>query len=492
MPEKYDVIIIGAGIGGLTAGAILSKNGKKVLVFEKNPMPGGYAVNFKRGSFEFDAAIHLVNLFDSKQANQNILELCGIEKRIEFLEPKYLFRSIFPGIDIKVPQNNLEYYINNLAKYFPTEKNNLERLFAFTKKLYNRIADIGTGSDKISPAEFTDCVNKTYQEILEQFLEDKKLMAIISQLWSYYGSPPSRLSANYFCYPWYDYVCNKGAYFKGGGKALSTELRNIIQENEGEFRFNTRVDRILIKDNIAYGVATEKGDEFLSESVVSNIDARTTFFKLAGEKKFDSTFLDGISKMHQSLSAFQVYLGLNIDLKKIGIEDYVIFINPDFDFDKQFNSFLNNDFYNSPFGLTLYSILEDDYAPKNKSSMVILMLAGYDYWNNLPKEEYNNKKSYFADILIKRAEKVIPNLSSYIEISEIATPLTMERYTGSYKGAIYGWSQIVSQSGSNRLKNKTPINNLYLVGAWTQPGGGVKGVMQSGVIVSNKILNKGF
>lgn len=492
MPEKYDVIIIGAGIGGLTSGAILSRNGKKVLILEKNPVPGGYAVNFRRGEFEFDASIHLVNGFDSGQTGNKILELCGISERVKFLKPKYLFRSVFPNIDIRIPQGNLKEYINILTRHFPKEKDGLERLFKLMSKLYCRIEDVGEASDKISPAEFTEYVNKTYQEVLEQFLKDRKLMALVSQLWSYYGLSPRRLSAIFFCYPWYDYVCNKGFYLKGGARALSAELKTIIQKNGGELKFNTKVIKILLKENIVYGITTEKGEEFFARSIVSNIDARTTFYNLVGEKYLQPSFLDKISKMEPSLSAFQVYLGLNVDLKNIGIDDYVIFVNPDFDLDKQFNAYLNNDINNSAFGLTLYSMLEENFAPKSKSAMAIITLAGYDFWKNLSKEEYKKQKKHFTDILIKRTEAIIPNLSSHIEIVESATPLTMERYTGNYKGAIYGWSQTVSQSGSNRLKNKTPIKNLYLVGAWTLPGGGIKGVMQSGVIVSNKILNGDF
>jgi prolycopene isomerase len=90
--------------------------------------------------------------------------------------------------------------------------------------------------------------------------------------------------------------------------------------------------------------------------------------------------------------------------------------------------------------------------------------------------------------LIKRAEDIIPRLSSYIDVQEVATPLTMERYTGNYKGAIYGWAPLISQTGFRRMDSKTPIKNLYLAGAWTRPGGGTTGVMYSGKSIAEKIL----
>lgn len=490
MPEKYDVIVIGAGIGGLTTAAILAKNGKRVLVLEKNSMPGGYAVNFRRKKFEFDAAIHLLNGFGQGQVGAKILEACGINNEVTFLEPKHLFRSIFPDIDIQVPQGNPKEYINILTRYFPKERSGLEKLFKLMSGLFYRIDNTGEVSDRISPADFSDYVYKSYQELLDQFLKDKKLMAIVSQLWSYYGLPPSKLSAIFFSYPWHDYICNKGYYPKGGSRAISTALMNITQKNKGEFKFKANVTRVILRDNAACGVATEKGEEFFADSVISNVDARTTFSKFIDKKSLPGDFLEGLSDMEPSLSAFQVYLGLNVDLEKNGLSDYVTFINPGFNFDSQYESFLKNDINNAPFGITFHSVIDRDFAPKDKSALAVLVLAGYDFWKGLSKEAYAKQKEHFTNVLIKKAESIIPNLSSYIEIVESATPLTMERYTGNYKGALYGWSQTVPQSGSNRLKNKTPVKNLYLAGAWTQPGGGIKGAMQSAVITASKVMDK--
>ena len=125
MPNKYDVIIIGACIGGLTAAAILARNGKKVLVLEKNPVAGGYAVNFRRGEFNFDASLHLINGCNQGGLSYNILKKCGALNKVHFLRPQYLYRSIYPDVDFRLLQLDSSNQIDAFASYFPSERKNI-------------------------------------------------------------------------------------------------------------------------------------------------------------------------------------------------------------------------------------------------------------------------------------------------------------------------------------------------------------------------------
>jgi len=148
--------------------------------------------------------------------------------------------------------------------------------------------------------------------------------------------------------------------------------------------------------------------------------------------------------------------------------------------------------------LMLYDNVYKGYSPEGKNTVNILALQGYSHWEKYEtdywkgdKKEYRAEKERMAGILIKKVEEtVLPGLAEAIEIKEIGTPLTNVRYTGHYRGAIYGWDQTMNNTGPNRVPHSTPIENLYLAGAWTQPGHGYGAVIPSGLQCFAEIMNK--
>ena len=486
MSKKYDVIVIGAGIGGLTAAAILARNRKQVLVLEKNPVPGGYAVGFTRNGFRFDASIHLIDGCCEGTPSYRIFEKTGISEKIKFLKPKYLYRSIFPDFDFQVPQNKPNEFIKILSQYFPNEQEGLHKLFNMMSRIFydtNKFFDsrVQWKFEKILfPIKYPNLFiysDKTYKSMLDRYLKDEKLKAVIAQFWMYMGLPPSKLAAFFYSCIWHDYFWNGGFYPEGGSPSLSKELVAVIKENKGDLILNNEVEEIIIENNKAVGVKTKKGEYFQSEIVISNIDAKKTFYNLVKKADTLQEIRKKVANMEPSISMFQVYLGVDLKIKDANSIDYEIFVNPDYNLDSHYEASLNNNISNAPIALTLYfNLYNGSSLTKNDSTMSIAMLSGYDFWHNLSKQEYDSKKKEFANILIERAEKIIPGLSNYLKFIEVATPLTMERHTSNHKGAIYGWNQKIPQSGVNRFSQNTKIDNLYLASAWTYPGGGIIGV----------------
>jgi prolycopene isomerase len=246
-------------------------------------------------------------------------------------------------------------------------------------------------------------------------------------------------------------------------------------------------------------VRTADGTEYKTGVVVSNSNAYDTFLKMVDDKEHLKDYVAKFDQYNVSLSSFQVFLGLKKDLVgELGIEDSEIFYATGYDDDAYYKAQLEADVENSGFGLMLYDNVYEGYSPDGKNTVNILALQGYSHWEKYEAEyRKGNKKAYraekerMADILIQKVEKtVLPGLAAAVEIKEIGTPLTNVRYTGHYRGAIYGWDQTMNNTGSNRVPHSTPIENLYLAGAWTQPGHGYGAVIPSGLQCFAEIMKK--
>jgi len=200
------------------------------------------------------------------------------------------------------------------------------------------------------------------------------------------------------------------------------------------------VASILVEDHAARGVRTVDGTEYRAKVVVSNANAYDTFHKMMDEREYLKDHLARLDGFSVSLSSFQGFLGLKKDLiREVGTTDSEIFCETGYDSEENYN------------------------------------IAG-------EKKAYRAEKERMADVLIRRVEaKLLPGLSKAIEVKEIGTPLTNVRCTRNYRGAIYGWDETLENSMPRRLSQRTPINNLYLAGAWTQPGHGYGAVIPSGL-----------
>jgi len=494
--DTFDAIIIGAGLGGLSCGAAFARQGFKPLVLEQHSKPGGYATTFTHGGFTFDVSLHSTTVGE-RNGLRNLINGFPEISDIEFVPHPDLFRVIYPELDMRVPQGNLPAFIALLTKYFPEEKTGIEGIFADMKGLSDDISKLSSlkGQPDMStfPADFQflfKSMGKTWGDMVNARITNSKLRTLVSSLWGYYGLPPSKLSPFYYALPTYRYLVGGGYYPIGKSQKISDALAGIITDRGGTVKLSSPVKEILIKDHTAIGVKTENGDEYFARVVVSNASAHSTFLKMMHEEEFLNEYIQKMNGYSVSLSCFQVFLGLKSDLvKKTGIKDTEIFYNSGYDIDADYQACRTADFNDPGYGLTLYDNLYKGYSPEGKNTLNILLLQGYEHWEKYEndyfagrKDLYNKEKKRMADILIDKVEKtLLPGLRKEIEVMEIGTPLTNIRYTGNYRGAVYGWDQTLNNSGNSRVGHKTPIKNLYLAGAWSKPGHGYGAVIPSGL-----------
>jgi all-trans-retinol 13,14-reductase len=495
--NDYDAIVIGSGLGGLSCAAAFARQGFKPLVIEQHDKPGGFATAFARpGGFLFDVSLHSTTV-SPRDGVYNLIAGFPEITEVEFLPHPTLFRAIYPKHDLRVAQRDPTAYVNLLTGLFPDEREGIAGLFGDMGGLASEVGRLSSAGGHVDMSRFPmdyphifKFNGKTWGEMVDTWIRDPQLKAIVSGQWGYYGLPPSRLSCFYYAMPFMGYLTAGGFYPRGRSQNISTALARYIEGHGGKVLLNTRVDRILLQGGAATGVATGDGTEFTSRVVVSNANPFTTFQRMISDQSALAEYEAAWQRYSVSLSCFQVFLGLKHDLVgKLGIKDSEIFLEPGYDPEAGYAHALAGDVEHGGCGVTLYDAIYRGYSPPGKNTVNLLTLQGYGPWERFEadyfagrKTAYNREKERMADILIRKAERaLLPGLSDAIEVKEIGTPLTNVRYTGHHRGAIYGWDQTVNNSGSTRVGHATPIRNLYLAGAWSRPGHGYGAVIPSGL-----------
>lgn len=504
--ENWDAVIIGGGLGGLSCAAAFARQGFRPLVLEQHKVAGGYATSFRRpGGFVFDASLHSTSVGERGGVANLIPGFPEIES-VEFVPHEVLYRGIFPQHEIRVAHKDPAAYFRQLRDMFPAETEGLQHLEQTMVTLVDELGRYQAAGPNVNQANFPRdyptmlrCFGATWGQIQDANLKDPQLKGLVSAMWGYFGLPPSKLAAFYYVLPVMGYLQNGGYYPRGRSQDISDAFVRFVEGRGGKVVTGARVDRILTRDHAAYGVRTADGQEHLGRVVVSNANAYDTFHAMMDEREFLGEYLARLDGFRPSLSSFQVFLGLKEDLVgKLGLTDTEIFWESTYDTEASYRVAVAAEVEKGGFGLTLYDNLLPDYSPKGKNTLSIITLQGYDPW--LPfetdyfagrKDAYRREKERMADVLIDQVEATLmPGLRKAIEVREVATPLTNVRYTRNYRGAIYGWEQVLENSMPRRLPHKTPIGNLYLAGAWTQPGGGYGAVIPSGLQCFGEIMRE--
>jgi prolycopene isomerase len=215
--------------------------------------------------------------------------------------------------------------------------------------------------------------------------------------------------------------------------------------------------------------------------VISCANPIDTLEKLLDDPGLNGSYSRQLSGMEKSISAFQVYLGLKLPAKELGMGHFMFSLNGTYDQQENYDCSLRGDYERCSLAVVDHSQLEPELVPPGKGSLLIMSLDSYANWSALTEDEYRRKKIEVADKLIKRAQEYLPGLSGQIEVMEAATPITVRRYGTSPEGAIYGFAQTPEQALTRRLPQKTRVKGLFLAGAWTQPGAGIHSCLVSGI-----------
>ncbi len=491
MPN-FDVVVIGAGNGGLAAALTLAKAGRSVLLLERHNIPGGCATSFIRGNFEFEVALHQLSGLGSRERPGPLrasLSNMGVLDKLEFVEMQNLYRVIFPDrIDITLKAERGA-VVDELCRFFPKESNSIQRFFdlvySFSQQLVEGIffRDPNISKDKY-PLYFKYAFRNT-QEVLDDHFRDPLLKTILSVYWGYMGVPPKQLPFGDLAVLLWAYIEFKPYHLKGGSQALSNALFDTFLQHGGKARLNCAATKILVENGKIQGVITEQGERIETKCVVSNASIIQTYIDLIDRKEIPLSQLDYFKSKTIGPSAFTLYLGLDCNPLDLGIHEATNFILATTDMNRAFD--LWRTLEPQEWALfTCYDVSDPDFSPPGKCQAALVALQYAEPWYLVPPYQYAQTKYRYAENMLKLAESVFPGLRDQIEEAEAATPLTHLRYLGHPDGAIYGFDQFAKDSAYFRT-NHSHIKGLYHTGAWVA-GGGFQPTLTSGLSTARSIL----
>ena len=492
--DGYDVIIIGAGLGGLSCAAFLAVNGLRPLVIEAHDKPGGYATSFKRGRFKCEVSLHATTPEDPQM--KALLEQLNVRDKITFVPHEHAWSSVFPDFSLDLPVGDFDTTRDILVGRFPSEPG-LPAYMQTWQNLFNDMESFIINGMPQDPNQlpylyptlaFMVMNNMTLADVQNFYqIASPELRAILGQSWTYYGLPPSQIPAFYYLYATGIYHTYGGYYIEGTSQSLSNSLSEVITDAGGKVMLKTEVTEILLENNRAVGVKA-RGKEYHGNAVVSNASVPQTLDELLPPSvELPPEYQDKISSAHTSLSSFNVWLGLNRDITNEIAQSTVSFY-PGYDFDDAYSGVLLCDTERSGVAMVVPDNLIDDFSPRGHSLIVLTAFSGYEPWEQFEqdyfagkKKRYYEEKDRITESLIGLAEEyLVPGLSDMIVMQEASTPLTNIRYTSNTSGAMYGYSQTLDNSGLVRLSNRTPIEGLYLSSAWAYPGAGYSSALFAG------------
>lgn len=485
----YDYIIVGAGIGGLSSGLNLALHDKKVLILEKNSLPGGLATTFKRGRFEFDTSIYELYDYgniDHEGNTQRLFEKYGIDVPVfPLTKSKIHFTTPDEVLDVS---ENIEEFILELEKL---KNGSVEPL----KDLLKVISEVHEG--------FISLQNDTYEEgeypLFDKYLTmsakeamldlkiPKETIERFSFLWIYLGSPIHKLSFIDFADFMYRYIFKKPIALGVKNLDLVLQMVHHYQKFGGKIYYRSYVQEILNNENIKE-VKTSDGKVYKAKHLICDVSKRYAYTHLIDEDKKVNQL---IQAQTLSFRGFMVYLGLNKDCSSLGLDTY------------HYYQFLNrsgevtyksmNNLYHNTWEAIVPNVICENASPKGTTILVLKVNFGEKAWSEITNANYEKTKKDLALYYIHQFEETFKiDIQEYIEEIEIATPVTISRFTNNVDGSMLGSMRLGLDNVVHRIisRKEEEIAGISFVGGDSIFGAGAHNALYSGYFLTEKLLEK--
>ena len=477
--NNKSVIIIGAGIAGLSAGCYGQMNGYSTMIFEMHDLPGGVCTSWKRKDYTFDGCIHWLVGTNPESGFYQIWNELGVLQDREVVD-----HEVFQVIEDRegktlMVYSDIDRFESHLLDISPEDSVPIKEFADAVRRctfvstmpvvppegLGGIFKNMGTFLKLLPLMSFARkhskiTVSEYAKRLKNPFLRFAFPRVIVGNL------QDCPILVNLLTLAWLH--MRDAGYPVGGSLEFSRAIENRYMGLGGQMNYKSRVDKILVENDKAVGVRLADGSEHHADYVISAADGHATIFEMLEGKYIDKKIRGYYEDFELFPPLVIVSLGVDRDFTGESHSRYTQLKDP-ITIAAEIHDFISIKHHG----------FDPTMAPAGKSAFVMLFPTKYEYWKDLysDKEKYAAEKQRIVEQVIDRLEKRWPGFAEKVEVIDVATPVTFERFTGNWRASFEGWminKETISKTFGKGIKKTLPgLNNFFMIGQWTQPGGGL-------------------
>lgn len=513
MTRQFDAIVVGSGLGGLTAGALYARSGRRILVLERNDACGGAATVYQHNGLAIEASLHEMDGLDEGDAKTPLLRSLGLDRRLHFVDVGDLYEVRGPliGAPFALPHGMDAAYAALTAR-FPQHAEGLRAYLDRIAAVREAVGFAGLHQDdpgwwlrhapeavrRVWPLlrDGRATVGEVFDEL---FGSDEAVKVALSANFSYYHDDPDRMSFLRYAIAQASYLAGGGHYLRGGSKAMTDELIALIREAGGIVETGREVDTLLVNLTGISGVRHRNrggggSQTFDDAPVVFGSAAPQRLAEMLPKAKRES-FLAPYAHRPLSISLWTVSIGLSRPPSEFGVRHYSTFILPAWMkalSDVREAGALMADPEGAPLPVYVFVDYQQIDSGLNQPGRYFASFCGIDNlgnWMGLSSKAKTERKECWMDRLIADLDREFPGIAGAVDHREMATAETMAHYLNTPGGAVYGFAPEGSLLSALTFTPRTHIDGLWLASAYTF-GGGFTGAILGGAEAARQAIKQ--
>jgi len=511
---RYDVVVIGAGLGGLTAGAILARAGRKVLVIERSNSVGGAASSYKSGDLFVEGSLHETSdPYDPRDPKHSVLTRAGVIDAVKWIPSGAFYEARGGPLDQPfVMPDNFDTARRALTERFPEARAGIHQLLAEMERIASAMGSLSQGADAFkSPRETLSALLKLVpavrdwrlslsQKLDRIFGDNEAVKCAVAANLSYYHDDPATLWWIYFAMAQGSYLLSGGRFVQGGSQRLSSALARAIRVAGGEVLVRRVVSGIALNQQGRAGIVTHTARDGSDPQVVEGLrivsNAAPAVLAPLMPQAAAEKLTESYTARTPSMSLFALTLGLSKPPREFGISAYSTQLLPGEM--KRLSDYAQGAalMANEP-GERMPPMSIVDYAAIDSgvpAPPYVLSILGPDLlsnWDSSDMDAYREKRGRWQEAIVRHLSSFYPDLADNVVASSFNTALSVRQYLNAPGGAVYGFAPTPPRSiwRTPVRSPRTSIPGLYLASAYAGFGG-YSGVVQSGGACADMILRE--